>query len=140
MVKRVALVSCVKHKRDEASPARDLYLSPLFRGLRQYAESYSDAWFILSAEHGVVAPDQVVTPYDRTLKTMGRKERLSWAQRVQRQLVELIAPGTQVIILAGNRYRQDLVPFLQARGCVVTVPFAGLKIGEQLHRLKAMFT
>ncbi len=138
-MKRVALVSCVKHKRGEASPARDLYLSPLFCGLRRYAESQSDAWYILSAEYGVVAPDQVVAPYDRALNTMGRKERLSWAQRVQRQLAELIAPGMQVIVLAGNRYRQDLVPFLQARGCLVTVPFAGLKIGEQLHRLKAMF-
>jgi hypothetical protein len=42
MATRVALVSCVKRKRDAAAPACDLYLSPLFRGLRRYAESHAD--------------------------------------------------------------------------------------------------
>ena len=35
---RVALVCCVKLKRATPSPARDLYISALFRGMREYAE------------------------------------------------------------------------------------------------------
>ncbi len=50
----VALVSCVKSKRAVASPARELYVSPLFKGMRAYAETRADAWYILSAEHGVL--------------------------------------------------------------------------------------
>ena len=51
---RVALVSCVKSRRPEPAPARDLYTSPLFRAMRRYAESHADAWYILSAKHGLV--------------------------------------------------------------------------------------
>lgn len=136
MAKRVALVSCVKQKRDSAAPARDLYLSPLFRGLRHYAETHADTWYILSAEHGVLHPAQVIEPYERTLNTMRKRERVSWAERVQHQLLELIPVDSEVILLAGLRYREEIEPFLRERGFRVFVPFAGLRIGEQLQRLK----
>ena len=38
---RVALVSCVKTKLDTPHPAKDLYTSPLFLGLRGYAEAHA---------------------------------------------------------------------------------------------------
>jgi hypothetical protein len=133
---RVALVSCVMQKRQSASPAQDLYLSQLFRGLRHYAETHTDIWYILSAEHGVLRPDEVVAPYERTLKTLSKAERLVWAERVERQLLELLPADAEVILLAGLRYRENIEPFLRNRGFSVTVPLEGLKIGEQLQRLK----
>ena len=136
MITRVALVSCVKQKRDSAAPARDLYLSQLFRGLRQYAETHADAWYILSAEHGVLFPDQIVGPYERTLNKMSKRERSAWAERVQQQLLELLPADAEVILLAGLRYREEIEPFLRKRGFPVSVPLEGLKIGEQLQRLK----
>jgi hypothetical protein len=69
LANRVALVSCVKSKRTSESPARDLYTSPLFTKMRRYAEQHAEAWFILSAEHGVLAPDQLVAPATRTRLT-----------------------------------------------------------------------
>ncbi len=136
MATRVALVSCVKKKRDSAAPACDLYLSQLFRGLRRYAETHADAWYILSAEHGVLPPDQVVEPYERTLNTMPKCERLAWAERVGQQLLELLPSDAEVILLAGLRYREEIEPFLRERGFSVSVPLEGLKIGQQLQRLK----
>ena len=136
MATRIALVSCVKQKRDSAAPARDLYLSQLFRGLRHYAETQADAWYILSAEHGVLRPEQVVGPYERTLNTMPKRERLAWAERVQQQLLELLPADAEVILLAGLRYREEIEPFLRKRGFPVSVPLEGLRIGEQLRRLK----
>lgn len=63
----VFLVSCVAEKRPAPSVARDLYRSPWFLKARGLAEREGAAWFILSAEHGLVEPDDVVAPYDRTL-------------------------------------------------------------------------
>lgn len=133
---RVALVSCVKRKRDSAAPARDLYLSQLFRGLRHYAEKHADTWYILSAEHGVLRPDQVIEPYERTLNTMPKRERLAWAARVKQQLLEVLPIGAEVILLAGLRYREEIEPFLRKQGFPVSVPLEGLTIGKQLQRLK----
>jgi len=132
----VALVSCAKAKRTSAAPAGDLYTSQLFRGLRAYAVAHADAWYVLSAEHGLLRPDQVVAPYERTLNTMPKRDRVAWAERVQRQLLDALPPGAEVILLAGTRYREALVPFLRSRGFAVTVPLEGLGIGRQLQKLK----
>lgn len=137
MTKRVALVSCVKSKLPRSAPAAELYISPLFKGLRAYAEKMADDWFILSAEHGLLAPDQVIDPYEKTLNTAGVAERRRWAERVQEQLRERLLPGCDVVILAGQRYREHLVPFLSERGHNVTIPLEGLQMGQQLQWLNA---
>ena len=138
MTRRIALVSCVKQKRTSAAPARDLYVTELFRGLRRFAEARADAWYILSAEHGLLRPDQVVAPYERTLNTMRKPERLAWAARVQRQLLDVLPPSAQVILLAGARYRENIEPFLRGKGCEVSVPLEGLALGKQLQYLKGI--
>ena len=136
MTTRVALVSCVKAKRTSAALAGDLYTSQLFRALRAYAVANAGSWYVLSAEYGLLRPDQVVRPYERTLNTMPKRERVAWAERVQRQLLQVLPAGAEVIFLAGVRYRQDLLPFLETRGFSVTVPLEGLPIGKQLQKLK----
>jgi hypothetical protein len=93
MQTRVALVSCVKSKRDTAAAARDLYTSQLFIGRKRYAEQHADAWYILSAKYGVLHPEQVTHPYELTLKTMPKEDRLAWAERVQQQLIEFACLG-----------------------------------------------
>jgi hypothetical protein len=133
---RVALVSCVKAKRTSAAPAGDLYTSQLFRALRAYAVTHADAWYVLSAEHGLLRPDQVVAPYQRTLKAMPKRERIAWATGVQQQLLAVLPTGAEVILLAGVRYREGLVPFLRTHGFAVTVPLERLGIGKQLQKLK----
>ena len=133
---RIALVGCVKSKRMSSAPARELYTSPLFRAMRGYAESNADAWYILSAEYGLLRPDQVVEPYERTLNSMPTRERLAWAVGVQNQLLEALPQGAEVVLLAGLRYREHLVPFLKQNGVSVAVPLEGLSLGRQLQRLK----
>lgn len=132
----VALVSCVKKKRETPAPAQDLYVSQLFRGLRVYAERDADAWFILSAEHGLLRPEQIVAPYERTLNTMAKADRIEWAGRVGQQLLGVLPVGAKIVMLAGERYREFLLPLLIGHGFAVSVPLAGLKLGEQLQRLK----
>lgn len=133
---RVALVSCVKSKQSRAAQAGELYTSHLFRGLRTYALSHADRWFILSAEHGVLAPDAIVAPYERTLNRMRSGERREWAEKVQVQLLKVLPAEADVLILAGLRYREQIVPFLRVNGFRVSIPLEGLSIGKQLQWLK----
>ena len=134
MATRVVLVSCVKTKRKSAVASADMYISPLFKGMRRYAEKNADAWFILSAEHGVLRTDQVIAPYERSMK-MPERSQVAWAERVNRQLLELLPTGATVIILAGIPYRKRVVPFLESHGFTVEVPMFGLKQGLQLRWL-----
>jgi hypothetical protein len=60
----IYLISCVSVKRAKPAPARDLYVSELFRRARAYVEATACPWFILSAKH------HFADPYccDRTLE------------------------------------------------------------------------
>lgn len=138
MKQRIALVSCAKSKKDVPAPAAELYTSTLFRSCKEYAESNADQWYILSAEHGLLHPEEVVAPYERTLKRMRMSERLDWAERVQRQLLETLPPQSEITLLAGECYRENLIPFLKEHGFTVRIPLLGLPFGKQLRRLKAL--
>ena len=62
-------------------------------------------------------------------------ERREWADRVSAALMPIVQSGDEVIMLAGERYREGLVPWLAGRGVSVTIPLAGLMMGQQLQRL-----
>lgn len=117
------------------TPAKDLYTSSWFTKARRYAEGTGCPWFILSAEHGLVSPDQVLAPYEKTLNTMPIAERRKWAERVAAQLKEMSPQMEIAVFLAGQRYREFLSDHLQSRNVVVEVPMQGLRIGEQLSWL-----
>lgn len=136
MPRRIALVSCVKKKASTPKPARDLYTSDWFRKASAYAMRKADQWYILSAKYGLLAPDTVIAPYDETLNTMRAADRRVWAARVVRDLKKVLVPGDHVVMLAGQRYRADLMDPIQQIGCTAEVPMQGLGIGKQLGWLK----
>jgi hypothetical protein len=131
----VYLVSCVSQKRERECAARDLYVSDWFCKARRYAESSGYAWFILSAEYGLVAPDRLVSPYERTLNTMRVGDRREWAERVARELFTKVPDLRRAVFVAGERYREFLIRHLTDRGVAVSIPMQGLRIGEQLSWL-----
>lgn len=133
---KVVLVACVGKKLGRPAPAAELYQSPWFRKARRYAERVGERWWILSTEHGLVAPDAVIAPYDVTLRRMPIQARRGWAQRVLDELTPLAAPGRdEIVILAGRAYRETLAVELAGLGYTVNVPLAGLGIGRQLRWL-----
>jgi cytoplasmic iron level regulating protein YaaA (DUF328/UPF0246 family) len=136
-MKTIFLISCAALKRNHASSARDLYLSPLFRKAAAYVERRSglSGWFILSALHGLIDPTKTIEPYNQTLNDMKTRERKEWAARVLRDLLPRLHAGDEVVILAGNRYREFLEQSLATAGIRVKVPMKGLRIGEQLQWL-----
>lgn len=95
-----------------------------------------DEWFVLSAEHGLLRPHKQIAPYERTLLKMSKPDRSAWFERVSAQLVDALPPGAEVTVLAGIRYRADVVPFLQSKGFIVRIPMAGMRLGYQLEWLK----
>lgn len=131
----IVLIACGKSKRPTSLPARDLYTGDLFRKSMAYASALlPDAIYILSAKHGLVNPDEIITPYDLTISRMPRSMRLKWAERVFRQISFVSDPNSdRFIILAGNDYRRHLMPRLSH----AEAPLAGMPIGRQLSWLKS---
>lgn len=132
MVKKVFLVACVAGKRPDPVPAAELYTSTWFTKARNLIEATGAPWFILSAEHGLLSPETVIGPYERTLNKMGAAERRVWAEKVKSQMATQLPNAAEVVIFAGWRYREHLMPWLHEQFARVSVPMEGLPIGRQL--------
>ena len=130
--RRLFLVSCVKTKRPTRAPAKDLYVSAWFRKARACVESTGCPWAILSAEYGLLRPDEEIRPYEKTLKAMPVAERRAWANEVLESMDPFLVGIDTVVFFAGERYREFLEPGVRERGVAVSVPMLGLSQGRQL--------
>lgn len=137
-MRKLCLVSCVSSKAESKRIAKDLYTSPLFRYARAVAERDYDRWFILSAKHGLLSPNDEVSPYDETLITQPTEQRIRWANRVVKQLRKELKPDDEVTFLAGDLYREFIMPQLVEQGFACAIPLAGLGLGQQIHTLKLL--
>ncbi len=141
VVIRVAIVGCGKSKAPRTCEARDLYTGSLFRAARRFAET-CDAWWIVSARYGLVAPEARLAPYEYRL---GPKDRQQWGMVVANRIVTLLMPKGpyELIILAGADYAEPIVAGMLKGAddewrcnCVgVTTPLAGLGLGARMSWL-----
>lgn len=131
-MKTIGIVACCKTKRASTQAARDLYCSPLFRKsvayLRRFWCPTDNDWFILSAEHGLVASSQMIQPYDKTLHALTGSERKAWSLRVLMQFKrrEWLPNTHRFVVMAGSLYR---APF---KGYETITPLSGLRILQQM--------
>jgi len=141
----LVIVGCCDKKRAAKCAARDLYMSPLFRWARTYAEKYGTAgWLIASAEHGLLRPDDVIAPYDRRLPT-AHDERWAWRHLAQagfacwlgdhpEYCAGPVLTGLRIEVIAGRDYAELLGR--TAMKNYMTEPLAGLPIGQRLSWLR----
>lgn len=136
----ILLVTCVKAKAPSPRAAQDLYISPLFVRQRAYAEALGVPWFILSAEHGLVAPEEWCAPYERYLPDTPASYQEAWGRWVVERLALLTGdlPGRSVEIHASSDYVRAIQDPLRKRGAVVLEPLKGLRPGERLAWYDAM--
>lgn len=129
----VLLVGCVKSKRSQSAAAKDLYTSALFARRRRYAEAAGVPWFVVSGRWGLVAPDEVIAPYDQYLGDMPSAYRRAWAEFVVAQLTLVTRlSGALVELHAGDRYVDALRPVLERAGATVSDPVDAASMGETL--------
>lgn len=129
------LVGCVSSKRPEASLAKDLYTSTLWGKRRRYAEATNRPWAILSAEYGLVQPDDVIEPYDRYLESQPVEYRRRWSASVADAVIQMCRNigATSVEIHAGKAYIEFGLEYrLRQAGIRVARPLEHLRRGEQL--------
>jgi len=136
---KLGLVSCTKSKQNYPCKAEKMYKpSKIFTKAYEYATEHYDKVAILSAKYGLLLPHEVIEPYELTLKTMGRKAKKQWAERVYRQLKERsdFDEIGEIYFHTGIDYQEDLIPLLRREGISVYVPLKGLRQGEQLQWYK----
>ena len=134
----IILISCVKTKRCYAAKAKDLYGSkkhPLFKYRRKYAERVGCPWYVLSAKHGLLHPDEWIEPYECALKGKCRPVKCAWAERTLEQITAELPPlcGKVIELHAGIDYVEfGLEDGLRKKGAIVRRPLKGKKRHEHI--------
>lgn len=128
----ICFIGCVKKKRGTPCAARDMYISTLFKYRVRYAESKGWDWYIISARYGLLPPDQLIAPYNETLKTKSDSEIRNWSMRVctAAESMGIVRRGDTVMMLAGEEYSR----YLKRRYKVIN-PFEGMAFGKQIQRM-----
>lgn len=111
-----------------------MYVSPLFQKMMAYAQILEPrSIFILSAKYGLLSSDEMIEPYEQTLKNMKAADKRLWAQGVLAELRKRCDLETDnFVFLAGTPYRENIVPHLKH----YSIPMKGLAFGKQLQWLE----
>lgn len=102
------IVGCGRRKKKSATQARTLYVSERFRTCRAVAETLSAPYLILSALHGLIAPDTTLDPYDLDLCTLPEEARRFWANSALNYLYRT-NEGDPIILLASGAYAESIM-------------------------------
>jgi hypothetical protein len=124
----VILLGSVGERVHVPAPAKEVYRDVSFQLSRLDAETSRKEWFILSAEHGLVAPNEWMSPDSRTLADMDPQYRVAWASWVVARLQSLVGSleGLVVRVDAPAEFIGPLFADLQGAGAAVA---AGAVLG-----------
>ena len=107
----LAIVPCGKSKiwsrnfLAGPTPAKDAYVSPLFKLHRRYAESFATEWRILSAWHGFLHPEQLIEDYEAKFLPSDLKPKNWWRLEGLCHQARRLPQYEHVILLGGRLYR-----------------------------------
>lgn len=123
----IVFLSCVAEKNDHRCAAKDLYISPLFQKSYAYAQQLNpDHIYILSAKYYLLELDDVISPYNLTLKDMDAESKRIWADKVVEKMKEKsIDFNEDVVFLTGTVYYQYLLDYFPNH----SLPFAEAELG-----------
>jgi len=148
---RIAIVGCGSAKQDlddgETVPAKNLYTSNYFQLKREYAETCCDEWFILSAEHGLIHPDDEIEAYDASLDPqsdsyIGDYEAGRWSVLTAGEIrtsLSFRAIHAHYVVLVGETYLQHIEEALTSEARHIEFPFRDDDlggIGDQMQWLR----
>jgi len=107
--------------------------SDLFRKAYAYAVKKYDSVAILSAQYGLLFPDDEIEPYNVTLNDVSSNEVKEWSERVLKQMNNRLQlrDFSKALFHTGRRYREYLIPKLESIGVRCEIPLKNLSIGKQ---------
>ena len=100
----IIIISCGKRKLEGKSKAKDLYIGSLYHQKLEYVKTLypNHEFYIISAKHGLIHQDVVISSYDRVLPSSA-EEFKEWIDLVNNQL-QVFDSKEEVLFLGGTRY------------------------------------
>ena len=100
----IIIISCGKRKLEGRAKAKDIYIGSLYHQKLEYVRTLypTHEFYIISAKHGLIHQDVVISSYDRVLPSSS-EEFKEWTDLVINQL-QAFDSKEEVLFLGGTRY------------------------------------
>ena len=100
----IIIISCGKRKLEGKAKAKDLYIGSLYHQKLEYVKTLypNHEFYIISAKHGLIHQDVVISSYDRVLPSSA-EEFKEWTDLVNNQL-QVFDSKEEVLFLGGTKY------------------------------------
>lgn len=131
----IVFIACTKKKQDHPCKAKEMYRpSALFTAGWRYAESLNpDTIYILSAKYGLLNPETIITPYEKTLISAKDAQIRQWSIMVADQIKKAgIDRSDHAVFLCGKPYRKYIKNLFPNH----SAPVSHLGIGKQIKFYK----
>lgn len=135
---RIAILGCSSSKIDTLSQAHQLYNGCYFRCCYKYAKALLetnniDKFYILSAKYHVVEENDILQPYNISLRQFNKKQKEEWSNIVLNQLKDkgINTEEDEFIFLYGKTYYDGLLPYIKH----YSLPFDGIEITQRMKIL-----
>lgn len=101
----IVIISCGKRKLQGKAKAKDIYIGSLYHQKLEYVRTLypNHEFYIISAKHGLIHQDKVISSYDRVLPAANNDEYKKWLDLVTEQLKDFDSTE-EVLFLGGARY------------------------------------
>lgn len=128
--KKIALVACVKQKKQGRHPAQELFTSAWFVKAKEYIDNVDfDDWYILSAKYHLVSPDDMLEYYSEHLNQYPKEELEAWAQKTAGQIEAKNLSKELLYIIGSEKYRAIKSYLPEAE---IIEPLKGMGISQQM--------
>ncbi|WP_077325689.1 DUF6884 domain-containing protein [Virgibacillus siamensis] len=132
-MKQLSIIPCGRKKiwdRNEnagAVPAKEAYIGTLHHLCRNYAETFTDGWVVLSAKHGFLFPEDIV-PGQYNVTFNQKSDEIITYDKLRSQVLEKgLDQFDMLVVLTGKKYKpvingafndnqQRIYPLLQYSG------------------------
>jgi hypothetical protein len=132
----IILLGSVGERVNVPAPAKEVFREMSFQLARLEAEISGSDWFVLSAEHGLLAPNEWLSPDSRTLADMDPDYRVTWAGWVVARLESMVGSLDHMLVRvdAPSEVIGPLLTHLQDAGAVVSSGSVGLSLPPTMAR------
>ncbi len=104
--KLLIITSCSAKKKSYRTTAADLYQGQLFKMVKKLSRINEFDYRIFSAKYGLIKPDKVIKPYEKTISNKTDIIRLN--NRVMPKFLDLTKQYKYILLIMGSKYREVL--------------------------------
>ena len=112
--------------------AKNVYTGPPFKVNREYAETFSDKWVILSPKYGFIEPDFIISE-DYNVRFNDPKTNPILLSTLREQVKDRFSEYPCIVALGGSTYANLVVETFKSTDQKVLTPSTGIMIARAVR-------